>query len=128
MAAARWRYPDAAYRIVHVAPGGALTPPLPAGPVTVNAIGIEMPGIVLPHRRITLTPGRDWAETPADRNLTFVTVIERHGKLQGGYGARVPARLRVDRRGGGILGRARQPQHDRRRHRGGRHARGARCR
>jgi adenine deaminase len=81
---ARWRYPDAAYRTVHVAPGGALTPPLPAAPVTVNAIGIEMPGIVLPHRRITLTPGKDWAETLAAHNLTFVTVIERHGKSQGG--------------------------------------------
>ncbi|MFN4098895.1 MAG: adenine deaminase C-terminal domain-containing protein [Pararhodobacter sp.] len=58
-------------------------PPLPASPVTVNAIGIEKPGIVRPHRRVHMVPGADWAETLAAHSLTHVAVIERHGKTGG---------------------------------------------
>lgn len=79
----RYRYPPAAYATVHIAEDRPLVPDLPQGPVTVNAIGIEMPGIVLPHRRIPMVPGADWAETLATHNLTHVAVIERHGKTGG---------------------------------------------
>jgi adenine deaminase len=79
----RYRYPDAAYATVRVRPGLALVPPLPAGPVTVNAIGIEMPGIVLPHRRLTVTPGAGWADTLRAHDLTHVAVVERHGRSDG---------------------------------------------
>ncbi|MDP2086169.1 MAG: adenine deaminase C-terminal domain-containing protein [Gemmobacter sp.] len=79
----RWRYPDAAYRSVKFGHVGALVPALPEGEVTVNAIGIEMPGIALPHRRLRLTPGADWPATLAAHDLTHVAVIERHGKAGG---------------------------------------------
>ncbi|WP_210527642.1 adenine deaminase [Rubellimicrobium arenae] len=79
----RYRYPEAAYRTVKVADDRPLVPALPEAPVTVNAIGIELPGIVLPHRRIRLVPGQDWAETLDAHDLTFVAVVERHGKTDG---------------------------------------------
>lgn len=80
----RYRYPDAAYNTVHLPKSIKLLPDLPSGAVTANAIGIEMPGIILPHRKIDIAPANDW-ETILDRdNLSFVTVIERHGKSNGG--------------------------------------------
>lgn len=79
----RYRYPPAAYQSVKPAPDRPLIPALPEKPVTVNAIGIEMPGIALPHRRIPLVPGADWPATLATHNLTHVAVIERHGKTGG---------------------------------------------
>lgn len=78
-----YRYPQAAYNTVKLAKIGALIPGLPAGPFTTNAIGIEMPGITLPHRRIEVTPQADWAATIAAHQLTHVAVIERHGKSDG---------------------------------------------
>ena len=79
----RYRYPDAAYKTVKLDTIGTLIPPLPKAPVTVNAIGIELPGIALPHRRIEVTPGADWAATLAANNLTHVAIVERHGKAGG---------------------------------------------
>ncbi|KRA99970.1 adenosine deaminase [Devosia sp. Root685] len=80
----RYRYPDAAYSTVHLPKSIKLVPDLPSGAVTANAIGIEMPGIILPHRKIDIAPANDW-ETILERdNLSFVTVIERHGKSNGG--------------------------------------------
>ncbi len=78
-----YRYPQAAYNTVKLAKIGALIPELPAGPFTTNAIGIEMPGITLPHRRIEVTPQADWAATIAAHQLTHVAVIKRHGKSDG---------------------------------------------
>lgn len=80
----RYRYPDAAYNTVHLPKSIKLVPDLPSGSVTANAIGIEMPGIILPHRKVDIAPANDW-ETILERdNLSFVTVIERHGKSNGG--------------------------------------------
>jgi len=80
---ARYRYPDAAYRTVKVKPSYKLIPELPTGPTTVNAIGIEMPGITLPHRRISVEPEADWTATLEKYDFTFVSVVERHGKSDG---------------------------------------------
>ncbi|MBJ6987387.1 adenine deaminase C-terminal domain-containing protein [Devosia sp. MC521] len=80
----RYVYPRAAYNTVHLPKGLKLTPELPAGPVTANAIGIEMPGITLPHRKVEITPTGDWATTLKNHDLCFVTVVERHGKTNGG--------------------------------------------
>ncbi|RRH71516.1 adenine deaminase [Falsigemmobacter faecalis] len=80
---ARYTYPKAAYQTVKLPAARSLLPELPAGPVTVNAIGIEMPGIALPHRKVPVTPGKDWAGTLAAHSLTHVAVIERHGKSDG---------------------------------------------
>ena len=80
---ARYVYPKAAYETVKIEQIGALVPELPAEPCIVNAIGIELPGIALPHRKITLTPKADWAETLTAHGLTHVAVIERHGKSDG---------------------------------------------
>ncbi|MBJ7578096.1 amidohydrolase family protein [Devosia sp. MC532] len=80
----RYVYPRAAYNTVHLPKGLKLTPELPAGPVTANAIGIEMPGITLPHRKVEITPTGDWATTLENHDLCFVTVVERHGKTNGG--------------------------------------------
>ncbi|SEQ40086.1 Adenine deaminase [Devosia sp. YR412] len=80
----RYRYPEAAYNTVHLPKGLKLTPELPTEPVTANAIGIEMPGIVLPHRKVAIEPANDWAGVLDKYSLSFVTVIERHGKSEGG--------------------------------------------
>ncbi|KQT51752.1 amidohydrolase family protein [Devosia sp. BK] len=80
----RYRYPEAAYNTVHLPKNLKLTPELPSAGVTANAIGIEMPGIVLPHRKVEIAPANDWATILERDNLSFVTVIERHGKSNGG--------------------------------------------
>ncbi|KKB82550.1 adenine deaminase [Devosia soli] len=80
----RYRYPEAAYNTVHLPKSLKLIPELPSAGVTANAIGIEMPGIVLPHRKVEIAPANDWATVLERDNLSFVTVIERHGKSDGG--------------------------------------------
>ena len=80
----RYRYPEAAYNTVHLPRRRTLVPELPTGPVVANAIGIEMPGIVLPHRKVEIAPANDWAGILERHRLSFVTVIERHGKSNGG--------------------------------------------
>ena len=79
----RYRYPERAYRTVHIAGTPRLTPDLPSGPVVVNAIGITLPGIVLPHEKVTIAPAKDWPTILQRHDLTFVAVIERHGKSGG---------------------------------------------
>ena len=79
----RYRYPDRAYRTVHVEGTPRLTPELPTQPVTVNAIGITLPGIVLPHERVRIEPAADWPTILRRHDLTFVAVIERHGRSSG---------------------------------------------
>jgi len=76
----RYRYPSAAYSTVRLPKSPKLIPDLPTEPVTVNAIGIEMPGIVLPHRKVAIEPANDWTTILQKHRLTFVSVIERHGK------------------------------------------------
>ena len=80
----RYRYPSAAYNTVHLPKARKLVPELPVEAVTANAIGIEMPGIVLPHQKIRIAPANDWATILERDSLSFVTVIERHGKSNGG--------------------------------------------
>lgn len=80
----RYRYPEAAYNTVHLPKGLKLTPELPTAPVVANAIGIELPGIVLPHRKVAIEPANDWSNILEQHNLSFVTVVERHGKSNGG--------------------------------------------
>jgi len=80
----RYRYPEAAYNTVHLPKSRKLTPELPTTAVVANAIGIEMPGIVLPHRKVAIEPANDWSTILEKHALSFVTVIERHGKSNGG--------------------------------------------
>jgi adenine deaminase len=80
----RYRYPDAAYRTVKIPTVPKLIPELPTGPATVNAIGIEMPGIILPHHKVRIDAANDWSTILDKHDLCFVTVIERHGKSDGG--------------------------------------------
>lgn len=80
----RYRYPEAAYNTVHLPRARKLVPELPTEPVIANAIGIEMPGIVLPHRKVAIEPANDWSTILERHGLSFVTVIERHGKSAGG--------------------------------------------
>ncbi|MFN4209579.1 MAG: amidohydrolase family protein, partial [Devosia sp.] len=79
----RYRYPEAAYNTVHLPRARKLVPELPTEPVIANAIGIEMPGIVLPHRTVAIEPANDWSTILDRHSLSFVTVIERHGKSDG---------------------------------------------
>jgi len=79
----RYRYPADAYATVHIAEIPKLTPELPTEAVIVNAIGIALPGIVTPHRRIAVEPAKDWPTLLQRHNLTFVAVIERHGRTGG---------------------------------------------
>ncbi|WP_299745578.1 adenine deaminase C-terminal domain-containing protein [Devosia sp.] len=80
----RYRYPDAAYNTVHTPKNLKLIPELPTAPVVANAIGIEKPGIILPHRKVAIEPANDWSSILTKHNLSFVTVIERHGKSNAG--------------------------------------------
>jgi adenine deaminase len=79
----RYRYPARAYATIHVPRIPKLVPPVPAHRVTANAIGIALPGIVTPHRRIAVEPAADWATVLERDNLTHVAVIERHGLTAG---------------------------------------------
>jgi adenine deaminase len=83
LSSARYTYPDAAYRTMHVPAAPQLTPDLPAGACRVNTIRTALPGIVLFHETIELAAANDW-ETLLDRHgLCFVTVVERHGRSGG---------------------------------------------
>jgi adenine deaminase len=83
LATARYRYPDAAYRTVHLPEKVHLTPPLPTGRAHANVIRVALPGIILFHETIELEPAPTW-QTHFDRHdLCFVTVIERHGRNGG---------------------------------------------
>lgn len=79
----RYRYPEAAYHTVKLPKELKLTPDLPTGAVTLNAIRTELPGITLGHEKIGLEPANNW-QTHFDRHgLCFVTVVERHAKSNG---------------------------------------------
>ena len=81
----RYRYPKAAYRTVRLPKAPVLVPPLPAKPVVANVIRTELPGIILKHDRIRLEPvaGASWEPLLRRHALSFVTVVERHGKSGG---------------------------------------------
>jgi adenine deaminase len=79
----RYRYPEAAYHTVRLPKEIKLVPDLPTGPVTVNAIRTELPGITLGHQKIALEPANDWQAHFERHGLCFVTVVERHGKSDG---------------------------------------------
>jgi adenine deaminase len=80
LAEARYRYPAAAYRTVHLPQRPRLTPELPRGAVRVHAIRTALPGILLFHEVIELAPAADWAAHFDRHGLCFVAVIERHGR------------------------------------------------
>jgi adenine deaminase len=76
----RYRYPAKAYATIRIKDTLKLTPDLPARRSVVNAIGIALPGIVAPHGRVEIEPANDWSTILERHNLTFVSVVERHGK------------------------------------------------
>lgn len=78
----RYRYPRAAYNTVKLGKRAPLTPELPTKPVTANVIRTALPGIILFHDKVALSPqpGETWNEVLAANHLCFVTVVERHGK------------------------------------------------
>ena len=76
---ARYRYPPAAYRTVHVPDTVRLTPALPGRRVRANAIRVQSPGILLFHETLLLDPAADWAAHLDRHGLCFAAVIERHG-------------------------------------------------
>ncbi|MCV0394815.1 MAG: amidohydrolase family protein [Rhizobiaceae bacterium] len=79
----RWQYPRAAYQTVRLPKEVGLTPALPTGKVTVNAIRTELPGITAGHAKVTLEPANDWQTHFERHGLCFVAVVERHGKSAG---------------------------------------------
>ncbi|MXQ11089.1 adenine deaminase [Microvirga makkahensis] len=79
----RYRYPDAAYRTVHIPSVPKLVPELPAQACTANVIRVALPGIVLFHDKVKLDKEESWEALLSRNDLTFVTVIERHGRNDG---------------------------------------------
>jgi len=79
----RYQYPKAAYVTVKLPEHVRLTPELPVGACTINAIRTALPGITLIHDKVAITPARDWQELFDRHGLCFVTVVERHGKSSG---------------------------------------------
>ena len=56
----RYRYPEEAYRTVHVSKRPKLIPELPKSACTANVIRVALPGIVLFHDKVQLQPEKDW--------------------------------------------------------------------
>ncbi|MEE1611547.1 adenine deaminase [Microvirga sp. CF3016] len=79
----RYRYPAQAYRTVHISKRPKLIPDLPTSTCDANVIRVALPGIVLFHDKVRLEPGKDWDTLLARNDLTFVSVIERHGRTAG---------------------------------------------
>jgi adenine deaminase len=75
-----YRYPQAAYKTVNIKDNLKLTPDLPKTSCTANIIRVELPGIVLLHRKVDLDVTANWQEHFDKHNLCFVSVLERHGK------------------------------------------------
>lgn len=78
-----YRYPEAAYKTVKLPKHVKLTPDLPTEKVTAHTIKTELPGITLGHITVELEPANDWETHFRRHGLSFVTVIERHGKSAG---------------------------------------------
>jgi adenine deaminase len=79
----RYHYPRAAYQTVKLPTKKlTLTPALPIAPVTANVIRTALPGIILFHEQVSLSPapGQTWSDLFAQHRLCFVTIVERHGK------------------------------------------------
>lgn len=74
----RWRYPQAAYETVKVAPNYPIIPELPQETVTANLIEVVPPGIVTLHKQTQLEAGKTWAQHFAEQDLCFLSVVERH--------------------------------------------------
>jgi adenine deaminase len=79
----RYRYPDEAYRTVHIPSVPKLIPDLPTQACTANVIRVALPGIVLFHDKVQLQKEESWDAQLSKNGLTFVTVIERHGRSGG---------------------------------------------
>lgn len=75
----RYVYPPAAYQTVRVPAGVPLVPELPSKPCVVNVIRVALPGILTFHERLRLEVEESWEAAFADRDLCFVSVVERHG-------------------------------------------------
>ncbi len=75
-----YRYPQAAYKTVNIKDNLKLTPELPKAPCTANVIRVELPGIVLLHRKVELDVATDWQTHFDKHDLCFVSVLERYGK------------------------------------------------
>ena len=95
----RYRYPDAAYRTLHLPAEADLTPGLPDGPCRVNVIAIRDPtDIALHHEVVELDSAADWQQHLDGHDLCFLSVLERHGRsgevahgLLRGFGLRTGA-------------------------------------
>jgi adenine deaminase len=79
----RYRYPEEAYRTVHIPNMPKLIPELPTEACTANVIRVALPGIVLFHDKVLLQKEEGWEALLSKNDLTFVTVIERHGRTGG---------------------------------------------
>lgn len=75
----RYVYPPAAYQTVRVPDGVQLVPDLPSKPCVANVIRVALPGILTFHERLQLEGEKSWEAVFADRDLCFVSVVERHG-------------------------------------------------
>ncbi|MDF2972927.1 MAG: adenosine deaminase, partial [Microvirga sp.] len=79
----RYRYPPEAYRTVHIPSVPKLIPHLPTEACAANVIRVALPGIVLFHDKVQLQKEESWEALLSKNDLTFVTVIERHGRTGG---------------------------------------------
>jgi adenine deaminase len=79
---ARWSYPAAAYRTVHLPEQLSLIPSLPDEPVVVQVIGLPG-GIETEQREVVWSGGESWELWMAENELCHLAVIERHGRRPG---------------------------------------------
>ncbi len=81
LSTARYRYPDAAYRTIHLPLAAALIPALPGAACRVNVIAIRDPtDIALHHEIVSLSQEKDWSVHLDRHELCFLAVLERHGR------------------------------------------------
>jgi adenine deaminase len=83
----RYRYPEKAYKTVHVDLEISLIPELPETDVRVHLIALDGASIPTRHGNIILAKPDDWPTTLAANDLCFLAVVERHHKSDRvGYG------------------------------------------
>lgn len=78
-----YQYPQEALCTVKLPQKFQVLPDPPAQASRVNIIEVQPPGILMKHTKMEIEAGTDLQEFCQEHDLTFLTVIERHGKTGG---------------------------------------------
>jgi adenine deaminase len=83
----RYRYPEKAYRTIHVDLNLSLIPELPKDDSIAHLIVLDGASIPTRHESVSLPAPLNWGSMLAANDLCFLTVVERHhNSKRAGYG------------------------------------------